>query len=555
MPDQRSSGTPAFGRGTARACKLAAPHAVHQTEEGRRRRRALPQPTMSETQADPTSEGLLDAAVTGARWLAAARVASDSVQFVVAIALARMITPAEFGHAAIALILVPLAAILTFEGFGSALVQREHITRAHVETATLTSIAAGLLLTALIYVGAPVVAAPLFGDRTAELLQVASPLFAITGISAVPRSLLWRRLEFRAVSLIEMTTLLFGAILSVVLAAAGLDAEAIVLGAVAGAALATILFLALARPAPPRWHGPELREILDFGGPASAAGLLHVAITNVDYTILAARLSAVQVGFYWRAFQLGVVYQDKISGIMMRLAFPVYSRTRDLDQLRHLHERATRVHAAVVVPILAVGIVVQPALVPWLFGEQWRPAVLPGQILCVAGMVAAVLTGFAQVLLAAGRPKPLFRFNICVLAVYAGAVWVTASHGIVAVAIAVVGVYLGMLVAVYGVLFPRVVGIPTGRMVGDLVPAVAGSCAILALGFPLARMLDDASAPPPVIVAAVCITGFAAHVGVLRTFFPAVWSDLSGFTRRLIPASALPRRRPQTPPVPSTSAP
>jgi hypothetical protein len=112
-----------------------------------------------------------------------------------------------------------------------------------------------------------------------------------------------------------------------------------------------------------------------------------------------------------------------------------------------------------------------------------------------------------------------------------------------------------MLVAVYGVLFPRVVGIPTGRMVGDLVPAVAGSCAILALGFPLARMLDDASAPPPVIVAAVCITGLAAHVGVLRTFFPAVWSDLSGFTRRLIPASALPRRRPQTPPVPSTSAP
>ena len=69
-----------------------------------------------------------------------------------------------------------------------------------------------------------------------------------------------------------------------------------------------------------------------FGGPASGAGLLHVAITNVDYTILAARLSAAQVGFYWRAFQIGVVYQDKISGIMMRLAFPIYSRTRDLDR-------------------------------------------------------------------------------------------------------------------------------------------------------------------------------------------------------------------------------
>ena len=87
-------------------------------------------------QAETTPEGLLDAAVTGARWLALGRVASDSVQFLSAVALARLIAPAEFGHAAIALILVPLSAILTFEGFGSALVQRKEIGPRHIETAT-----------------------------------------------------------------------------------------------------------------------------------------------------------------------------------------------------------------------------------------------------------------------------------------------------------------------------------------------------------------------------------------------------------------------------------
>jgi O-antigen/teichoic acid export membrane protein len=330
-----------------------------------------------------------------------------------------------------------------------------------------------------------------------------------------------------------------------------MDGEAIVLGAVCGTVIATVLLFILARPARPRWHGAELREILGFGGPASAAGLLHVAITNADYTILAARISAAQVGFYWRAFQLGVVYQDKISGIMMRLAFPLYSRTRDLDQLRHLHERATRVHAAVVVPILAVGIVVQPTLVPWMFGDAWAPAVLPGQILCVAGMVAAVLTGFAQVLLAAGRPQALFRFNIVVLAVYAGAVWVTASHGIVAVAIAVVCVYLAMLVAVYGILFRLVVGIPIARMVSDLAPAVAGSIAVLAIGFPLAGLLTNVGAPAPITITLVAATGLSAHVAVLRTFFPAVWADLSGLVRRLVPTRLHPRRWHA---VPSTSS-
>jgi O-antigen/teichoic acid export membrane protein len=500
-------------------------------------------------QSETSSEGLLDAAVTGARWLAVARVCSDSVQFFAAVLLARHIIPAEFGHAAIALILVPLSAILTFEGFASALVQRQEIERAHVEAATLASIVAGVLLSALTYFGAPIVAEPVFGQRTTELIQLASPLYFIAGISAVPRSLLWRRLEFRAVSLVETASLVLGAIISVSLAFAGSSGEAIVIGALCGQAAATALMVVLAPPARPRVHRRHLREILTFGAPASGAGLLYVAITNVDYTILAARLTAAQTGIYWRAFQIGVVYQDKISGIMMRLSFPVYSRTRDLDQLRSLHERATRVHAAVVCPILAIGIVVMPAMVPWLFGGAWRPAVEPAQILCVAGMIAAILTGFAQVMLAAGRPQALMRFNIVVLAVYGATVWFTAKHGISTVAAAVVGVYVLQLLGVYGILFRRVMGIPVGRMVSDLSPAVVGSAAILAIGLPLQRLLD--TAPAPATVALLAIIGFVVHIAVLRTCFPAVWNDLSSLVRRLVPMRMQPRRWRV---VPSTSA-
>jgi O-antigen/teichoic acid export membrane protein len=68
---------------------------------------------------------LKDAAVSGVRWMAGAKVMSDGLQFLAAIALARLIAPAEFGNAAVALILMPLSVIATYEGFGSALVQRK----------------------------------------------------------------------------------------------------------------------------------------------------------------------------------------------------------------------------------------------------------------------------------------------------------------------------------------------------------------------------------------------------------------------------------------------
>jgi O-antigen/teichoic acid export membrane protein len=298
-----------------------------------------------------------------------------------------------------------------------------------------------------------------------------------------------------------------------------------------------------APPARPRWHRHELAGITRFGAPASAAGTLYVAITNVDCAVLAARLSSTQVGLYWRAFQLGVSYQDKISGIMLRLAFPIYSRTRDLTQMKQLHERATRIHGAVVVPLLSVLIVTAPEVVPMLFGKAWTAAVAPAQVLAVAGMIAAILTGYPQVMLAMGRPRALMVFNACVLVVYGAAVFFTAKHGLVTVAVAVVGVHVAMLAAVYLILFRQVLKMPIARLVTDLAPAVVGGALVVLVGMPIAGALRDAGAGGVPIIAAVCAAGAFVHLLSLRSLFPAVWRDLASLVRRLVPSRG-PLRRP-----------
>ena len=101
---------------------------------------------------------------------------------------------------------------------------------------------------------------------------------------------------------------------------------------------------------------------------------------------------------------------------MLRLAFPVYARTKGPEELRHIHERATRLHATLLVPLLALpdrhrpgagAVAVRPGL-----GRRRRARC---QLLAVAGMIAAVLTGYPQVMLAVGRPRALLRFNVVLL--------------------------------------------------------------------------------------------------------------------------------------------
>jgi O-antigen/teichoic acid export membrane protein len=498
---------------------------------------------MSDSSPEPMDGALRDAAVSGMRWLAVAKVVSEGLQFVAAIALARLLTPGEFGNAAVALIFVPLSVILTYEGFGSALVQRQLVDREHLQAATLLSCASGVVFSALTFLLAPVVAEPLLNHEISRLIQVVSPVFALAGVGTVPRAVLSRELDFRRLTLIETIALVSGAAVSVVLAATGLSAEAIVLGGVVSVGATSFMLVLVARPERPRWRRRELAQITRFGAPASAAGLLYVAINNATYAILAARLSSTQVGLYWRAFQLGVTYQDKISGIMMRLAFPIYSRTRDMSEMKRLHERATRIHGAVVVPLLAVLVVTAPEVVPTLFGDAWEKAVEPAQVLAVAGMIAAILTGYPQVMLAAGKPRALMIFNCFVLALYCVTIALTAHSGLVAVATAVVGVHVAMLATVYLVLFRTVLKMPIGRLVTDLAPAVAGSALIIAVGMPLAGELRDVGANAFAIIAIVGLVGAFVHLACLRSFFPAVWDDLLSLVRRLVPRVG-PLRRP-----------
>jgi lipopolysaccharide exporter len=475
---------------------------------------------------------LKEATLSGVRWLMLTRAVSETLALVATVALARLMAPAEFGRAAVALIFVPLAGILTFEGFASALVQRESVQDSHRRSAVLTSIVGGLALSAIVLALAPLWHA-LFGAETARLIALMSPVFLLAAIGTVSRATLWRAMEFRTLGLIDLVGLTTGNVVAVALALSGLGARAIVIGALAMTASTSLLLVLAAPPPLPRWHRGSQREISGFGVPAALAGLVDVLFRNVDYAIIAATLPAAQTGIYWRAFNLGVVYQDKLSGVMMRLAFPVYSRIESRDELRRLHERAARVHAAVIFPLLASLIVLAPVAIPFILGSAWTPSVRPTQILAVAGMIAAILTGYAQVMLAVGRPRALLHFNLGMLAAYAAAVALAVNHGLIAVSIVVTTVYLGILAGVYRLLLQRYVGISIARLIPELGPAIAGCLALAAVTEPLRRLLVPALPPLPAL-ALIGTIGLLAYAATLRAVSPATWGDLRMLLTRVL---------------------
>ncbi len=483
------------------------------------------------------SDSLKKSTISAARWLMLRSLVGESLAISSMLVLARLISPAGFGHAAVALVFSALAVVVTFEGFASVLVQRQVVENTQRSTAVLLTLGAGLLMSAVLFASATLVWRPLFGRATASLIALVSPCFVVASVGAVSRASLWRALDFRRLTKIEIGGRLGGEATAVALAASGFGARSLVIGAIVASVLSSVMLLAAAPPPWPRWHRREAGEIVGFGAPAALAGVIGQLFANVDYWILAARLNAYQTGIYYRAFNLGVAYQAKISSVMMQLSFPVYSRLESREEMRRLHERVARAHAMVIFPLLALLAVLAPVLVPFLFGAVWRPAAGPAQIMAVGGMVAAILTGYPQVMRAVGDPQTLLRFDGAMMLLYAAAVTIAAAHGLLVVAGAVVGVYILILIGAYRFLLGPHLGVSLRALVQEMAPAIVGCIAVVSVCEPLQMALAPIL-PPPLLLVLLIPAGLIAYALTVRGLFGAAWRDLLALAAAAVPPLA-----------------
>jgi O-antigen/teichoic acid export membrane protein len=244
-------------------------------------RRGTREGRMTTAPADAAgAQRLKDATLVGVRWISIARIAGELIAFASMVALARLIGPSEFGKFAIALVVQEIALTITGEGIGTALVQRRNVERAHLEAGMFLSISIGIVLGVIAFMTAPLIFTPLFGSETTELVRLSTPMFVLAGATAVPLAIIQRRLDFRLISLVQIFAIVVRACTALVLAIAGFEAGALVVGALAGSGAMMVVLQVVARAPWPRPRLAATREISGFGIPAALSGLSWTGFRN-----------------------------------------------------------------------------------------------------------------------------------------------------------------------------------------------------------------------------------------------------------------------------------
>ncbi|MGH2969620.1 MAG: oligosaccharide flippase family protein, partial [Solirubrobacteraceae bacterium] len=125
----------------------------------------------------------------GLVWVGASQAGGQLTRAVVAILIARMLTPSEYGLAALALVFASLVMVFSDLALGAALIQRKTLSAVDRDTAFWTTLAAGVLFTVLgVGLSGPIAA--LYGQPASQpLLVVLSFSFVVNALGATQQSL------------------------------------------------------------------------------------------------------------------------------------------------------------------------------------------------------------------------------------------------------------------------------------------------------------------------------------------------------------------------------
>jgi PST family polysaccharide transporter len=448
---------------------------------------------------------------------------SRSSALITTVVVARLLTPADFGLFALALLVVNLFEYVKDLGVNAALVQSPREWNRIAPTGLTLSVVLGVISGSAVTLCAPLAAEVVNNPDVVPLIRALAIGLVILSLSAVPAAHLRRNLDFRRRIIPEFLGAVVKTALTIGMAATGFGVWSLVYGQLAASVVITIGYWWVGRARPKfGFDGDEARALIGFGAPLTVAGLIWFATVSVDYLVIGMRLGDTQLGLYTLAYRLPELIVVYLCIVISEVLFSALSRLQhDRSAMEAHFINVMTAVVALVVPISIGLAVTAPSLIVTLYGPAYSAAAPALSVLAIYALVLAASFHAGDVFKAIHRPSLLTILSVGKLAILIGPIWWAAGRSITMVAVVLLVTEMVHFVAKLLIV----------RMVTDLKlkqlwgaafrPLPAGACmGVVMLG--VTRLV--APLPPPAVVALTICAGLAAYLVSLRITAPSLFA-------------------------------
>lgn len=460
----------------------------------------------------------------GIVWGAIGVVSGRALQFVTTLILARILAPEHFGALAVALVVQTIAMSITELGATVALARGDKDPKEIAPTIFTISMVTSALLTTVVFLSAPVLAAAMGDPAATQVVQIMAFTILLAGLSGVPSAMVWRDYLQRPRALVEIVGTVCALILVIPMALDGWGAFALAWSRLGGQLLSTTGYWLIApQRFRPGFDRAVAGYVLRMGMPLAMANLVVFATLNLDYIVVGRELGAAELGVYLLAFSLASLPSNLITAVIRTVAVPTFGRLHSAGLLAGAAPGMLGISAYLAMPVSALLVGLAEPLIRVLFGQTWGGASAAMIGLGIFGAGRILTEMLADMCVGAGRTGGLFWvqvawFGTLLPALLAGA----SSSGLAGVGAAQAIVVWLVVLPIYFLLVRVTVGAKIGAMLLHCLPPVAAATVAGLAGWLVASVV----AQPLIALFAGGITGAALYLLLTRKYALREWKSL-----------------------------
>lgn len=331
-------------------------------------------------------------ALKGISWLGGLRISTRGLAFIKLAIIARILTPVQFGISGIALIVLEMVEVLTETGINVLLIQEKEDIHNYIDTAWIVSIIRGIIITAVIVILTPFIAAFYNTSESLQFLYLVSIVPLLRGFINPSVAKFLKNLQYKNECIYRYSILFTETVVTVVVVLITRSPIGIIWGLLAGAIIEVILSFIISKPLPKLSFNPKsFKNIFHRGKWLTAAGIFNYFYHNADNLVVGKLLGLTSLGLYMQIYRISILPITEISDVFSRATFPIYVKmSEDLYRLKKAFIKTFFTIAIIVFPISFIIFFFPEQIILIILGKNWVVAAPVLKALALFGALRAV---------------------------------------------------------------------------------------------------------------------------------------------------------------------
>ena len=347
-------------------------------------------------------------------WKFFERCGTQLIQFVLAIVLARVLAPNDFGLVALVMVFIAIANVFVQSGLNTAINQKKDADDLDFSSVFIASLGIAAILYVALFFCSPVIANFYNNETLVPVIRVLSLTLFLGAINSVQLAYISRNMMFKKLFYRSLGAMIPSGILGIFFAMTGFGVWALVIQQLSNILLA-IVIMWFTVPWRPRFHFSlsRIKRLFSFGWKLLCSALLETGYNNLTGLIIGKFFSPSSLAFFNRGEHFPSFLVNNINNSIQTVMLPSLAvHQDDRPQMKRLMRRAIKTSSFIIIPLMVGLAVLAQPIVLLLLGEKWLPCVPFVQIYCFIYMFYPIHTSNLSAINAMGRSDIFLKLEI-----------------------------------------------------------------------------------------------------------------------------------------------